>query len=84
MSREELNFKLNKIYNEIIGIRIDLDKMQDVQKRREAEEKKNQAEWTLRELDSADDNRWQYREELRKEFNPNWCEPRPEEKVEEI
>ena len=90
MDREELNYKLNKIYDELISIKLKIDRIEDYKHREEAEKKKNEAECQIREIDYMDNNRWRYEEEMKREFNPRWAEniaeerAREEAKVEEI
>ena len=72
MEKEELNYKLNKIYDEVLAIRMQLEEQEEREKRNEAKMKKEEAEWTLRELEQMDSHRFHYRDELRESFNINF------------
>lgn len=69
MSKEELYFKLNKIYEGIINIEFKLEKQELEKRKKEVKESKELAEIELREVEYQLNNYWNFRDDKQREFN---------------
>ena len=69
MNKEELYFKLNNIYEEIIDIKCKLERQELEKRKKEAEESKKLAEGELREVEYQLNDIWSYKEKKYEAFN---------------
>ena len=72
MNKEELNFKLCKIYEEIINIEYKLERQELEKRKKEAEESKRIAERELMEAEYQLNDFWTYKERKYEGFNPRF------------
>lgn len=69
MNNETLEHKLNMIFSELIDIKWKLEKAELQKRKREAQESKRLAESEIAEVDYQENDYWNYREKIQKEFN---------------
>ncbi len=74
MNNETLEHKLNMIFSELIDIKWKLEKAELQKRKREAQESKRFAEREIAEVDYQENDYWNYREKIQKEFNQKFGE----------
>lgn len=74
MNNETLEHKLNMIFSELIDIKWKLEKAELQKRKREAQESKRLAEGEIAEVNYQENDYWNYREKIQKEFNSRFGE----------
>ena len=74
MNNETLEHKLNMIFDELIDIKWKLEKAELQKRKKEAQESKILAEREITEVDYQENDYWNYREKIQKEFNHRFGE----------
>lgn len=74
MNNEMLEHKLNMIFNEVLDIKWKLEKIENQKRKKEAQESKRLAEREITEVVYQENDYWNYRERIQKEFNQRFGE----------